>query len=322
MNRFSAVLAASQTLSMTGFEEASRFGRDAADLDDLLIALVRDDGAGGQALRAAGLTLDGARDAVAAVHAAQLRGIGVDIDAPERRAASPGHAGSLKWSPRAMRVFQTAQSSETFSLEVLRLLIAEPSGFIRDVLHEADVDTRALRDAIDASAIAPVAERQTARGRLRESAATFVPAGPDEVWEWLGSPANVSHWRAVQAEVQPTDEPDVWVAREITRTADGAKVRTKASLHEQELHLVERTRPVLVRWLLSYPNEPRMNAQSVQFELAPATGGTHMTVTVEWIRRARKRSVVGPVLRPLMRWITRVQARSIGHGVAGQFADR
>lgn len=323
MSRISAVLAASQTLSMTGFEEASRFDRATADLDDLLIALVRDDGAGGQALRAAGLTLAGARGAISATHAEQLRGIGVDIAPPGRGNARLDGAGARDWSPRAARVLQNAPASRAFSLSVLRTLLDEPSGFISEVLARSDVDTTALQHAMQASAEAPSGQTYESTTHLRESAAAFVAASPADVWRWLIAPDNVAHWSGANTRIAPTGADDVWEAHALERTADGKPSHTKPALRRRRVHLIERACPIVARWELDFPDAPRANTQIIGFELAPAAGGTRLTVTVEWVNRSGvRRSPLARLLRPLMRRVTRFQARTTGYAVAAHFADR
>ncbi|MGO3678602.1 MAG: Clp protease N-terminal domain-containing protein, partial [Microbacteriaceae bacterium] len=65
MSRLTRMLAASQALSITAMEEASRVGLRTATIEHLLLALTVDEGIAGQALRANGVTIEAARDAIA-----------------------------------------------------------------------------------------------------------------------------------------------------------------------------------------------------------------------------------------------------------------
>ncbi|NNV08857.1 Clp protease, partial [Geobacillus sp. MMMUD3] len=83
MSRFTDSASTSYSLSITAMEEASRVGQREADIDHLFLALTVSEQTAGQVLRSLGITIDDAREAVAAQHAEQLAGLGIRMDPPE-----------------------------------------------------------------------------------------------------------------------------------------------------------------------------------------------------------------------------------------------
>ncbi|MHA7277235.1 Clp protease N-terminal domain-containing protein [Arthrobacter sp. Hz1] len=94
MTSFISAAASVQTLSLAAMEEASRRGLRNADLEHLFLALVINDQAAGRALRKAGITLDGARSAVDAMHSDQLRSVSRQIGPIRGGSCSTRRAGT------------------------------------------------------------------------------------------------------------------------------------------------------------------------------------------------------------------------------------
>lgn len=112
MSRLTHAAATMHTLSLAAMEEASRFGVRDTDIDHLLLALTIDPDAGGQTLRGMGVSLEAARVAVAAQHAAQLGlvGIAADPDSPGRIVFH--ETSGYEWTDRAITVLKDASSGE------------------------------------------------------------------------------------------------------------------------------------------------------------------------------------------------------------------
>ena len=100
MSKFTRAASTSHTLSLAAMEEASRLGQRTADIDHLFLALALSEQAAGQVLRSFGITLDSAREAVAAQHTAQLASLGVETVVPEPGSIVFHKTGGYEWSPR------------------------------------------------------------------------------------------------------------------------------------------------------------------------------------------------------------------------------
>ncbi|MFF8818419.1 Clp protease N-terminal domain-containing protein [Leucobacter sp. NPDC015123] len=157
MGKLSAAAATMHTLSMTAMEEASRLGARDTDIDHLFVALVASEQAAGQVLRALGVTLHGARQAIADQHAEDLGAIGIDMAPPQPGPIVFNETGGYEWTSRAGKVLNSVseKNSDGSATAVLRALIDEPSGFISGVLMRLGVDPLEVRERLDAAARIP-----------------------------------------------------------------------------------------------------------------------------------------------------------------------
>ena len=162
MSRLTRMLAASQALSITAMEEASRVGLRTATIEHLLLALTVDEGIAGQTLRANGVTIEAARDAIAQEQAAQLASIGVEASDTPGPIVFTQRAGT-SGVDQALAVLQGADAKHPAGYlgAVLEKLCAEQnhsaSAIIRrcNASPEAVLETSNTRRATSAQQPAP-----------------------------------------------------------------------------------------------------------------------------------------------------------------------
>ena len=174
MSKIGQIVATSYGLSMAASEEASRFSAHEIDVEHVLLALVIDDGTAGQVLRAMGIRLDAARDAVASQHRDQLASLGIAAEMPEEARIRFPQQGASDWSDRALKLLTDAgsrgKSGDTTA--VLRELLVEPSGTAEGILTRLGRAPAAIAERLDdaeGSARAMPAYRGVCRARTRRS---------------------------------------------------------------------------------------------------------------------------------------------------------
>lgn len=322
MSRFAAAAATMQTLSLAAMEEASRVGVHDADLEHLFLALTLDPGDGGQVLRAAGVTLDAARAAIAAEQRERLASLGVAAAPPREERIVFHETDGYAWTDRAASVLAEASNgpADGGSAGVLRRLVAEPSGTIEALLRRLSLDGDDLRTRLDEVATLRRASRAAApatRG-ASGSLSAFIPAPLDAVWALVGDGARLSEWDAAVAAVSPTDDGG-WAATAPTEAPDGRPLRMKPERRRLRIRPEGVEPPVAVTWRLSYPDARRSNERVVRFVLEPAAGGTQAHITCGWERTDGRRSLIGRLLRPLARLLIFVQLTQISSGVSRVF---
>lgn len=316
-----------QTLSLVAMEEASRRGRRDADLEDLFLALVLSDQTAGAALRTAGITLDRARDAVDAMHSAQLRSLGIDIDEPDDRRIVFHETQGYEWTPRSLDVLKRAGSNGNGDASaVLREVLVEPSGLIEDLLERLDSSTADVTAALTAveehrPAVPPKSGRPLGITGVVE---TFVPAGIDEVWALLSDPARRPEWDPSVGTVELSDDVSpvvgsTWIVRAPTVLPDGKPAKVKESFRRRRIELVESAAASRIAWRTSYPDMARANSNLLTIELQGAPGGTQLRLTVFWPRHGGWRRIVRWPLRPAQRFLAWLGLAQIGGGISRVF---
>jgi len=327
MSKFTEAAAVSQTLSLAAMEEASRLGIRNADIDHLFLALTLDAGNAGQVLRGLGVTLDVARDAVAAERTDHLESLGVaSIDAAgstgEQRIVFHETQG-YDWTDRAVDVLKRASSGvhDGRSSAVLRCLLTEPSGTIGALLSRLGVDTADLRARLDeADGIRPADDE---RGRSRGphgSMSAFVPAPPADLWMLVSDAMRIPEWDGAVGQVaRGTDNEDEWDAAAPTHAPDGKPLRIKDEFRRIRIRREQVDAPVRVTWRMSYPDARAANERVIRFELEEAAGGTQMRIHFGWERTARRRTVLGWLLQPLARLVIFIQLTQISSGLSRVF---
>jgi uncharacterized protein YndB with AHSA1/START domain len=169
-------------------EEASRCGQTETDLEHMLEALAIDEGAGGEALRDEGLTLDAVRAAVAEQHADQLQSIGVAAPAPAPGRITFYETEGYNWTRRAAAVFERADQRKSRAATLrepsagfLRALLAEPSGQIEDLLARLGTSRARVLARLDGTAAArDLPTSWQSKGAARTTAATGGDPAPGE----------------------------------------------------------------------------------------------------------------------------------------------
>lgn len=331
MTSFLTAAATMQTLSLAAMEEASRRGQRDADLEHLFLALVISDQAAGQALRSAGITLDRARDAVEALHAAQLESIGI---APGEPLAGPivfHETSGYEWTPRAMKVLQCAgRKRGGDASDVLRELLIEPSGLIDDLLQRLGTSRAEVSAALadqDRPEAPSKADPRWSRGAVVSRAEAFVPADIEEVWALLADPARMPDWNPAVGSVAARANGDglestfgpAWWAFVRTHRPDGKELGVKEQYRRRLVTLVTVEQPRRIAWRTTFPDAKRANAHLLEIELAPTVGGTQLQLVDSWTRRGGWRTVALWPLRPIQRFLTWVTLFQTAAGISRAF---
>jgi len=332
MSKLADVAKTTQLLSLAAMEEASRVGQRTGDIDHLFLALVISDQLAGDVLRAGGVTLQSARAAVAAQHAAQLATIGVTVPSPGPGRIVFHETGGYAWSARAVAVFteSTRGGKRGDAAAVLRELLDEPSGMIGEVLRRLGTSTDAVRERLDeAERVIPVEPRSSAPSAAEPAGEweTFVPATPREVWDLLADPVRMPEWDTNIGEVDvDRPHPDdvatgaVWTARLRETRPDGQRMRVKPELRRVRVELLDHEPVSRIAWSFSSPDAPTAATRLVTLSLAPAAGGTRLRIALRWQRRGmRTRGVRGILLRPLYRFLLWMQLTQLGASIARVF---
>jgi uncharacterized protein YndB with AHSA1/START domain len=328
LSKLTTMAATAHVLSLAAMEEASRRGQREADIDHLFLALVINEQVAGQVLRWFGITLDAAREAVAAQHAAQLESIGVTADVPEAGRIVFHETGGYEWSRRALDIFDRAsrKGEKGDASAVLRALVAEPSGLIADLLERLNTSTTEVVARLDEAERIPThAEpRSTTAGTLSGFAEQFIPAPVVDVWAMLVDPARMPEWEPGIGTVEPGDDTgrfgDTWVGHAPTHRADGKPLSIKPEFRRQQVELLAADERSHVSWRFSYPAAPGANSRCLTIDLEPVAGGTRLGITVAWKRDPqRRRRVLGLLLRPWHRFAVRMQLAQIGGGISRAF---
>ncbi|AWB87905.1 Clp protease [Mycetocola zhujimingii] len=321
-----------QVLSIAAMEEASRRGQRDADLEHLFLALVLSDQSAGRALRAAGVTLTGARDAVDAMHSDQLRAIGVAVDQPAPGRIVFHETRGYEWTPRALNLLKHAgDKGGGDAAAVLRELLAEPSGLIADLLARLSLSVDQVETALTIEQSTPPPERpadaaatpRAVTGRTE----VFVPASVETVWALVADPLRMPEWNPSVGTIEPdgndhTDTATVgssWLAITPTVHPDGKPARVKREFRRRRVQLVDTAELVRIAWQTSYPDTTRGTANVLSIELTPAPGGTQLRLAMSWARSRGWRRIVGWPLRPLQRFLAWLGLVQIGGGISRVF---
>jgi uncharacterized protein YndB with AHSA1/START domain len=318
--------ATAQTLSLTAMEEASRRGQREADIDDLFLALVVDEQLAGQVLRWVGITLDAAREAVAAQHAAQLESIGITADLPDPDRIVFHETGGYEWTRRALDIFDRAsqKGNQGDGAAVLRALLAEPSGMIEALLHRLDTAPAEVLARLDEAEQLPArpAPRDPAAGALSGSTEKFIPAPVPNVWAMLADPARMPEWEPGIDSVDPGEETgrfgDTWMAQAPTHRPDGKPLNIRPEFQRRQVELLGADQDSHIAWRHTYPDATRANPRCITITLEPAAGGTQLGITLEW-ERIPKRRILDPLLRPWHKFAVWMQLTQIGAVISRAF---
>lgn len=293
-----------QALSLAALEEASRQGLREADIEHLLLAVVLSDQGAGRALRELGIDINSARRAVREQHQAQLSSLGVDAELPAPGRIVFHETSGYDLTKRAADLIGRAagRGRDGDASDVLRELVAEPSGLVDSILHRLGTTPADVLGRLEQTWPAdPPAPRDPAKTRRRTSTetATFVPAAVDQVWEFVSDPARVPEWGVgigVGSVVDGDQEAipgTVWRGQAPKARPDGAPMKIRPSFQRRDIELVDAQRPQRVAWCFTYPDAPRSRPVLVEFALGATTGGTRLGVTISWSRAQGWRRLVG-----------------------------
>ncbi|MBY6062057.1 SRPBCC domain-containing protein [Microbacterium esteraromaticum] len=327
MNKLVRAAQTSQSLSLSAMEEASRTGQREADLEHLLLALVITDQSAGRALRELGIDIESARLAVRQQHETQLAALGIEASLPAAGPIVFHETDGYTWTKRATDLLarSSGRGRAGDAAAVLRELVAEPSGLIADLLQRlgttpAEVTTHL--DRIDAACETSSPRPQT-NGRATMTSDTFVSAPVEQVWSFVSDPARVPDWEPSIGEVDTTDHEarvdSVWEGRAPGHRPDGRPTKVRPDFRRRTIELVTAQQPERAVWRFTYPDAANASPITTTFNLAAATGGTQVTITLSWSRRPGWRRVVGIALRPVQKFVMWMLLFQIGGAVSREF---
>lgn len=329
MSKFTVAATTSHALSVAAMEEASRFGQRTADIDHLFLAFTVSEQSAGQVLRSCGITLDAAREAVAAQQSEQLAALGVQIAAPEPGGIVFHKTGGYEWSDRAVELLKRASEGDKRgdAAAVLRELVAEPSGMIDAILHRLNTTPELIVAALDEAAHYPALRPQFSprAHTLASVSEAFAPASPERVWELLATPSHMPDWEPGLGSVTHAPEAlrvgDVWTAFTLTERPDGKPTSVKPNFMTQRVELVALEEPRLIEWRFSYPEAPKANTRHIRIEIEPAAGGSQLHLTLAWERNSDRprRPLLRLVMRPVHRLVLWMQLSQLGSGISRTF---
>ncbi|MFF8893054.1 SRPBCC family protein [Brevibacterium casei] len=328
MSRFTDSASTSYSLSILAMEEASRVGQREADIDHLFLALTVSEQTAGQVLRSLGITIDDAREAVAAQHAEQLAGLGIRTDPPAPGRIVFHETEGYEWGDRALRILQAANGSgkRGDAAAVLRDLVVEPSGMIESILTRLGTSSEAVLAELDR--VERLSDRpagSTSADALSGTVAAFVPAPIDDVWRLLSDASRLPDWDPTIGSVEDgtaaTSAGQSWAARTRSTRRDGTPVTVKPHVVNQRVEAAEVDEPRFIEWRATYPDAARANARRTSISLEPAAGGTQLHIEYAWVRTSTSlvRRLLGLALRPLQRFLIWIQLGQLRAGISRAF---
>jgi hypothetical protein len=293
------------------------------------------EGSAGSALRNLGITLDTAREAIADQHEARLASIGIDTTLPTPGPIVFHETDGYSWTQRANAVIGRAsgKGKDGSTTAILRELLAEPSGSVSLLLERLGTTSAAVLEALDRSEPAGAAQPDPgnlpaptarAKGEVTGSSSLFVPAPIGDVWSFLADPARVPAWEPSVGSVDPpageATVSAVWAARTPATQPNGKPIKTKERYRRTEIQLVAARRRDRVAWRFTSPDAPRIRPVTTRFALAPASGGTQVTVDTSWpLSPSGWRRPVGLLMRPARKVVVWLYLFQVGGAISRAF---
>lgn len=318
MSRLSELVRISQQLSIAAKEEASRWGHPQIDVEHLLLGMLLLESRSGSLLRGLGLTVDGVRDAVQALHRERLAALGIEVEITAARPADHPAVGSTVFSDRAMKVLRGGGDE----LAVLDALTAESSGTIATVLRTAASSVEEVQAALATARSLPREPERS--GSLRQepeldshwitvTEAGFVPAPVERVWDLVADPLRRPTWDHLVGRVELV-APHTWDLWAATSRPDGGRARVSRRYARQRLQQVRVDQPCEVSWDRTLPDLDRPVRQRVTIALEAVEGGTRVQMSLRWARRGGVTRIWQRVLTPWHRWTAQ---QMLWHQAAG-----
>ena len=328
MSKFSQSLSTSYSLSITAMEEASRVGQREADIDHLFLAIAVSEQTAGQVLRGLGISIDAVRDAVAALHAEQLAGLGIQADVPGPGRIVFHETEGYEWGERAVKIIQEANSSgkRGDAAAVLRDLVGEPSGMIESILRRLGSSPDAVRAELDR--VEGLATQRGIRKRgdaLSGAVEAFIPAPIDEVWRLLSDASRLPDWDPMIGSVENGDVAtrvgQVWSTRARSTRPDGTSIKVKRQYVNQKVQVAALDHAHLVEWELTLPDAPGANSRYVSISMEPAAEGTQLQIGFAWVRHSTSswRRIRGFFFRPVNRYLLWIHLAQLRAGISRVF---
>ncbi|WP_298251235.1 SRPBCC domain-containing protein [uncultured Arthrobacter sp.] len=345
MSKFTRYAATSQSLALAAMEEASRRGLREADLQDLFLALTLSDQHAGHVLRDLGITINAGRAAVEQCQKDQIESLGISASLPPAGDIVVHKTSGYELSKRALALIGRAGDKGTTAdaAAVLRELLDEPSGIVTELLERLNTTPGLVIAALDHPSTPLPQDKATRPRRRGESTVineSFVPAPIDEVWALLSEPDRIPEWDPTAGTVEnaiaktasspatagnhesngeKVQAGATWTVYASTTQPDGKPRKVNEKFRRRTLEVLHATPPRRISWFLTYPDSITSPPITRTFDLAPATGGTHLTITMTWAQRQGWQQLLSPVLLPLRRFLTWIMVTQIRNTISRTF---
>lgn len=293
--KLSTIFENSQRLAITAAEEAQRFGHPAVDVEHVFLALLVSQTDAGRVLRAHGVDLDEARQAVQAEHAARVAALGIRDVPMSTRAIPDGGPGDIEWNERTLTLFSQSGGDGT-GLVLLQALVADPGGFVAAVLERLDTDpARVLSAAQEAqsgntldSSTDSIEEGATSRSATYDA---FIPAPREQVWALLDNPERRPEWDNAIVSMEAIGAGR-WTGRSPAKLS-GTRWRVPRRVQIRLITLVAREEHRVLEWETTFPHVRRRTKERTRVVLGDQPGGTQLRLS---LCRPKARRL-GPIAR-------------------------
>lgn len=304
-------------VSVLAEDEQRRSGHPEIDVEHLFLALLSIGGPVTDALAGGGLTLAGAREAFAGVHARRAAQLGVRV--PEsaesaKRIPDSSARGGFVYRDGVRAMLEAASNQSVQDVALFKELIDEPSGHIREVLRDLDVDPDDLADVA-------VQAREGSQDGDQEADQSldyrrFVPAAPDAVWALLSDPDRWLEWNGSEFERVEDTGSGVLRAYARQRHPDGKPTRIRPQFQVSEYVVSRSEAPHLIQWERSFPATGRGATQSLRIRLDPQGSGTDVTISFVHTGATGRGGIGYWLVRPLAKLLHPVMVRAHLRGKA------
>lgn len=300
-------------VSVLAEDEQRRSGHPEIDTEHLFLALLSIGGPVTEALAGQGVTLSGAREAFAGVHARRAAQFGVRV--PEsaesaKRIPDSNARGGFVYRDGVRKILEHASNQTVPDVALLNALVNEPSGHIKEVLRELDVDP-------DNLAAVAARTREDSKGAEQSfDYRRFVPAAPDAVWALLSDPDRWLEWNGFEFERVEVTESGILRAYARLRHLDGKPTRVKPQFRVSEYVVSRYEAPHLIQWERSFPNASGTVTQSLRISLSPQGSGTEVIISFGHTGAAGRRSIGYWLMRPVVKLLHPMMVRAHLRGKA------
>lgn len=209
------------------------------------------------------------------------------------------------------------------------MLLAEPSGFITEVLLRLEVSAEEILAELEPATAESKHTTASARpGVLTATGSAYAPASVEEVWPVISTAARMPEWDQTMGEVTALPEAEgIWEAQAPETMPGGKPPRIKEKNRRLHIRVLTAREPEAILWEISFPDAPTNNILQRGITLTPEGEGTRVETTIRWIRPDHRlgigaklaRLAVGTPLRPVMRHFVRVQAGDFARSISRQF---
>lgn len=300
-------------MSVLAEDEQRRSGHPDIDTEHLFLALLSIGGPVTQALAGQGVTLSGAREAFADVHARRAAQLGVRV--PEsagsaKRIPDSNARGGFVYRDGVRKMLEHASNQTVPDVALLSALVNEPSGHIKEVLRELDVDP-------DNLASVAARTREDSKGAEQSSDyRRFVPAAPDAVWALLSDPDRWLEWAGFEFERVEATESGILRAYARQRHLDGKPTRVKPQFQVSEYVVSRYEPPHLIQWERSFPESGDAATQGLRISLNPQGSGTEVIISFVHTGATGRRRIGYWLTRPLAKLLHPIMVRAHLRGKA------